>query len=400
MFFYNTNQELVQNVFSTTKEKPYPLLSFAKNHPTPFYLYNLLSLKKRLEFFKHHVSPARIFYAMKANGHLEILKLFIQEGLDVVSGGEIDLAIKAGFKGDQILFSGVGKTKSEIRKALHHRILQFHVESLPELIRIQRIAQSMKTQARIAFRLNPDVEVLDSHPYIQTGLREHKFGIQLSALPELKQILKSSPKELCLTGLSFHIGSQIKELQAIQKSIDKISQIYVEWQKEFPSLSNFDVGGGLGINYQSMDDKKESELIIDYGKMLKKLAKTIKGNLFTEPGRILTARYGCLISQVQYIKKTPTTSFAILDTGMHHLIRPCLYQSPHRIFPLLKRPGKKESYTIVGPICESADTFAKQLSLTQLKAEDYVAILDAGAYAYVMASTYNQHALPKQYCIK
>ena len=402
MFFYNKNQELTQNTLSPGEETQIPcnLLAFAQNHPTPFYLYNLPALKARVELFKKNILPARIFYAMKANSHPDILKLFHNEGVDVVSGGEIDLAVKAGFRGDQILFSGVGKTRLEIQNALQHNILQFHVESVPELVRIQKTAKSMGVSARVAFRLNPDVKVLHSHPYIQTGLREHKFGIELNKIPELKHILKSARGELTLTGLSFHIGSQIKDLGAIQASINKISEVYLELQKEFPSLSNLDVGGGLGVNYQSTDDKAEVKLITEYGNMLSSLSKKIKGNIFTEPGRILTARYGCLISRVQYIKKTSRATFAILDTGMHHLIRPCLYQSQHTILPLLKRPGEKIVYDIVGPICESSDIFAKHLPLTPLKEDDYVAILDTGAYGYVMASTYNQHPLPKQYCIK
>ena len=240
---------------------------------------------------------------MKANSHPEILKLFLNDGVDVVSGGEISLAIKAGFRGDQILFSGVGKTRQEIQNALQHNMLQFHVESVPELVRIQKTAKSMGTSARVAFRLNPDVKVLHSHPYIQTGLREHKFGIELNKIPKLKHILQTGREELTLTGLSFHIGSQIRELGAIQASMNKISEVYLELQKEFPSLSNLDVGGGLGINYQSTDEKPEVKLITEYGNMLKTLSKKIRGSIFTEPGRILTARYGCLLSQVQYIKK-------------------------------------------------------------------------------------------------
>ena len=333
---------------------------------------------------------------MKANSHPTLLKAFANEkiGVDIVSGGELHLALKAGFSGKDIVFSGVGKTENEIHEALKANILQFNVESLSELKSIATIAKSMDKKARVTFRMNPNVN-LDTHPYIKTGLREHKFGLDESELPKLKEIIKQYPSQLELYGLTLHIGSQIHNLKPLKKGIQKIHSLYKNLQQEF-DLKTLDIGGGLGIDYQNLTWETDLQLITDYGDFLKEFHKKFSGQILTEPGRILTGRFACLIGEIQYIKNTPYKNFIILNTGMHHFIRPCLYQAYHHITPLEQKTGTEQVYDVVGPICESSDTLGYARKFSGLKEKDFLAIWDAGAYGAVMASTYNTQALPKE----
>ena len=333
---------------------------------------------------------------MKANSHPRILKTFADEniGVDVVSGGEIQLALKAGFKGKDIVFSGVGKTKQEIQLALEKDILQINVESQSELKRIGELARSQKKKAQVAFRMNPNIDA-KTHPYITTGLRENKFGMDEENLLVLKEILHQYSDSLSLQGLTLHIGSQIQNLKPLKDSIRKIIEFYKELQKEF-DLKILDVGGGLGMDYKSDQMDLDLQAIKQYGSLLKEFSKEIKGQIITEPGRIITARSACLIGEIQYLKKTPYKNFVILNTGMNHLMRPCLYQAYHRFLPLQKREGDNVVYDVVGPICESSDVLGRDRLFTQLKEGDFLAIMDTGAYGAVLANTYNAHPLPKE----
>ena len=386
-------------LFLIQGKKTHNLLSLVQKTGTPFYLYDLTGLVERVKFFKKHISPAHLHYAMKANSHPEILKTLLKEGsgVDVVSGGEIALALKAGFSGQHIVFSGVGKTRAEIELALKSDILQFNVESASELERIAKTAADMSKKARVAFRMNPDIDI-DTHPYIKTGLREHKFGLEPEQLPKLKNILKKYSSHLSLHGLTLHIGSQIHDLKPLKSGILKIKSLYEDMQKEF-DLKTFDVGGGLGIDYKSSNWEMDLELIRDYGAFLNEISQTMKAQILTEPGRIIVGRFACLIAEVQYIKNNSYKNFAILNTGMHHLIRPCLYQAYHRILPLEKRKGPRQLYDVVGPICESSDVLGRDRVFSGLKEGDFMAILDAGAYGVVMASRYNAQSLPKEVLI-
>lgn len=388
--YINKQLHLIQN------KKIFNLLHLAQKTSQPFYIYDLDGLLERLRFFKQHISPAHIHYAMKANSHPTLLKAFAKEqvGVDIVSGGELLLALNAGFSGKDIVFSGVGKADMEIQKALQADILQFNVESISELKHIATIARSMNKKARIAFRMNPNVD-LDTHPYIKTGLREHKFGLDETHLPELKEMVKRYSSQLSLYGLTLHIGSQIHNLEPLKKGIQKIQSLYKNLQKEF-DLKTLDIGGGLGINYKNSIGETDLQLIKEYGDFLKELYKDFSGQILTEPGRILTGRFGCLIGKIQYIKNTPYKNFIILNTGMHHLIRPCLYQAYHKIIPLEKRTGPELVYDIVGPICESSDILGHNRTFRELKEKDYLSIMDTGAYGAVMASTYNTQELPKE----
>ena len=390
-FEYKKNHlHLVQGSHSVS------LMELAKQNAEPFYVYDRDALLERLRFFKKHIAPAQVFYAMKANSHPQILQAFAREniGVDVVSGGEIQLALKAGFTGKDIVFSGVGKTKQEIQLALEKDILQINVESLSELKRIGELARSQSKTAPVAFRMNPNINA-QTHPYITTGLRENKFGMDEENLLALKEILHQYSDSLSLQGLTLHIGSQIQNLKPLKDSIRKIIELYKQLQTEFP-LKILDVGGGLGIDYKSDHTDSDLQPIKQYGALLKEFSKGMKGQIITEPGRIITARSACLIGEIQYLKKTPYKNFVILNTGMNHLMRPCLYQAYHRFLPLQKREGDPTVYDVVGPICESSDVLGRDRLFTELKEGDFLAIMDTGAYGAVLANTYNAHPLPKE----
>jgi diaminopimelate decarboxylase len=381
----------------------------------PVYIYDLDDVERRFQALEKALCtlPHMIHYAMKANSHEQILRLLgkLGAGVDTVSGGEIKKALQSGIQADRIIFSGVAKTVAEIEFALQSKIKQINVESPEELLRIQQIARRLKTTAPIAFRLNPDVSP-NTHPYITTGFRENKFGMDESFIPELLQILGSRPSApttsttepppLQLRGLTMHIGSLLFDLGVIREAILKTVAV----QKAIISdrafgghrLDRLDIGGGLGINYETADDAEEFKLINDYGRMAIETLTNEKVEVLTEPGRIIVGRSGLLVGEVQYIKKAHSKTFAILNTGMNHLLRPALYQAKHRILPLSlplsKAQPEQISYDVVGPICESSDFFAKNLKLTPLKAGDFVGIADAGAYGFSMASQYNLQELP------
>ncbi len=369
--------------------RKHKLLSLAKKHGTPIYVYDLKALRKRLGFFQKHISPAHVHYAMKANSHPDILKVFLQAGagVDVVSGGEIKLALKAGFKGQDMVFSGVGKTKEEMELGLKVRILQFNVESVSELKRLAQISRQKNKKAPVAFRLNPEVNI-ESHPYIRTGLGEHKFGLQVEQIPLLKEVLKKHPSHLELKGLTTHIGSQIHDLSTLKSAVLKLKSLYKGLQKEH-DLKTFDVGGGLGVDYKSPDPNRDLTIIKEYGAFLKQVSKGLKAQILTEPGRILTARTACLIGEVQYLKSHAHKNFVILNTGMHHFMRPAFYQAWHNIWPLQKRAGESKMYDVAGPVCESADIIGKERVFSGLREGDFMAILDTGAYGAVLMSHYN-----------
>lgn len=374
------------------------LFVFSK-YQKPTYFYDLNYLKTRAQtFLKSAPSNSKSFYALKANSNLEILKLLksLGFGLDVVSQGEIERGLAAGFIGQDIIFSGVGKTAAEITFALQTKIHQFNVESLAELERIGKLSQKLNKPARIALRMNPEVPV-ETHPYIATGLRENKFGLDGQHLQQALQTLKSFPL-LNFVGLSQHIGSQIFDLNAISDAIDKLMQLKDQAEKMGFPVKRIDIGGGIGIYYDQDDEKKEIQFIQDYMTLAKNKLSLFKGEIQFEPGRCLVGHAGFIISQVQYIKSNSHKSFVILDTGMHHLIRPCLYQAYHNVLPVKKNPGNL-IVDIVGPICESSDVLAADRSITSVQQDDFVVIADCGAYGFSMASLYNSHALPNEICI-
>ncbi len=365
----------------------------------PAYIYDLDDIALRFHAMNNAFAGARhtIHYAMKANSNAAILRHLcaLGAGVDTVSGGEIARALAAGVPADRIIFSGVAKTHQEIQRALTARIKQINVESPQELLRIADIARQLGMVANVAFRLNPNVNP-KTHPYITTGFRDNKFGMDESFMPELSGILADSSKFLRLRGLTMHIGSLLFDLEVFREAIEKVIAVHDTFKAQGHALDRLDIGGGLGVDYDNADTAREFELIAEYGRMVIQATRGLDVELLTEPGRVLVARAGVLVGRVQYIKATAQKTFAILDTGMHHLIRPALYGATHRILPLIQGTGQQIMYDIVGPICESSDFLAKGVSLPQLKQGDCIAIADAGAYGFAMASQYNSHELPAE----
>ncbi|MNK96184.1 Diaminopimelate decarboxylase [compost metagenome] len=375
------------------------LLPLCANYARPIYVYDLQFLEQRFRKMSQALAGVKLFYAVKANPNAEVLQKLknLGAGADVVSLGEIKRALESGFAPEDIVYSGVGKTRHEIEEALRLGIYQINVESLPDLERIGEMAAERGVRASIALRLNPDISI-KTHPYIATGLKDNKFGMELSLIPELSAVLNKFSKSLSLVGVSLHLGSQMVEFAGYQEALLRLKSVYLDLQKQFPSLQRFDFGGGLGIFYDRQDLALEEELLGQYAEITLKTLSDLNCTLQSEPGRWLMGHCGVLISQVQYIKKTTHKTFVIIDSGMNHLIRPSLYEAHHEIAPLKKSSGAMIC-DVVGPICESSDFFAKDRSLTTLADGDFVAIMDSGAYGYSMASVYNLQELPLEICI-
>lgn len=390
------------------------LQELTKGFETPFFVYNANHIRSRFErmrsAYQNLALPVSIHYATKANCNPRIMSLLASLGAkaDVVSLGETNLAIQAGFSPQDILFSGVAKTTKEIEGALRLNVGQINVESLGELERIVRLAKlSGRTEANpfhLGLRLNPNV-CPETHPYITTGLQENKFGMEVEAIREAVAILKSAPF-LRLRGLSLHIGSQLLDLTALDEAIEAGKSVQDRLRAETRwDLDRFDVGGGLGIQYSKFDEGEELEVVDEHARLLEKhlkadIASGVLKEILTEPGRWLVARAGVLVTEVQYVKTTPHKTFVITDGGMNLLIRPALYEAQHRIEPLQRRhlsSPKLERVDVVGPICESADFLGRDRNLGEIQEVDRLAVFDAGAYGRTMASLYNQRGWPDEY---
>ena len=373
----------------------------------PFYLYDLDGILSRLKVFRESFSGLQnklsIHYAMKANSNRHIIRAFhrMGVGLDVVSGGEIRHGLNCGFKGGDMVFSGVGKTISEIELALKENVKQINVESVEELKRIADLAHRLGLKAPIALRLNPDVNP-QTHPYIRTGFKENKFGVDSHLLPEVRRILKDNKSTLNLKGLTIHVGSQIRNIAPIIDAIETVKTIYFDFCERGYNLTTMDIGGGLGINYHGEGEDMESDLALikEYGEKVSEIFDDWSCEVLCEPGRVLVGPFGFLFGEVQYVKRTPYKNFIILNTGMHHLMRPCLYQAHHRIEKLRAVEKERrpicELYDIVGPICESSDVLGFDRYLSEISQGDYMMICDVGAYGFSMANNYNHHDLPRE----
>lgn len=373
-------------------------LSRLQNIATPYFYYDLRILDATLNAVKSAIKdlPYYIHYAIKANSNSPVLHRIREAGfgVDTVSGKEIEWAIKHGFKGNQIAFAGVGKTDEEILIGLQHDVFTFNVESLAELNVIDELSKSENKIAKIAIRLNPNVDA-NTHHYITTGLDENKFGINIWELNTLFELLPKL-KNLELKGLHFHVGSQIRDLSVFKTLCNRVNELQREFNNRNIILEHINVGGGLGINYENPD----AEIIPDF-----KAYFTIFENflelrpeqkLHFELGRSIIGQSAALISKVLYIKKGIKTNFVILDAGMTELLRPALYQSSHYIQNLSKNDmPPSEKYDVVGPICESSDCFGKHILLPESKRGDIFAIRSVGAYGQVMSSQYNLRELAK-----
>lgn len=397
-FFYQQEKLKVGS-----QEQMLDLWELANQYPDPIYLYDLDAITSRYQQLEQALSGQRhsIHYAMKANSNLAILKHFLRLGsnVDTVSEGEIKKAIQSGFQPQQIIFSGVGKTKKEIQYAIDLGIKQINVESLQELERIANMASDSGQKIDIGIRVNPDVNP-NTHPYITTGFRENKFGLGIDHLDKVLNLISKTSSPVRLRGLSMHIGSQLFDLDCLRDAILIIKNLFHSLVGQGFQIDRLDIGGGLGIRYETDSEIEETNLICAFGKMVHETLSDIDAEILIEPGRILVARSGLLIGQVQYIKSTDVKNFAILNTGMHHLIRPALYGAHHRVLPLIKNNDPAKIYDVVGPICESSDFLAKNIELPLVRQDDYLAIADVGAYGASMASSYNSHSWPRELAIE
>lgn len=365
----------------------YPVRQFSKLE-TPFYYYDTGVLEFNIEKVRKTVEKFgfRMHYALKANANKIILDSMVAAGFgaDCVSGEEIEVAVKAGFPTASIAFAGVGKSDKEILTGLKYDIFSFNVESIQELVVINNLARQYGKTARIALRINPNVDA-KTHHYITTGIEESKFGINPWEFEEIIALLTSS-KNLNLVGLHFHIGSQITNLDVFKGLCSRVNQIQEWFSNKRIITEHINVGGGLGIDYTQPD------VLPDFDRFFQIFADhlTLRPGqlLHFELGRSLVAASGSLIARVLFLKKGIKTKFAILDAGMTELIRPALYQSYHKI-ENLSAQGQHEAYDVVGPICESSDCFGKALSLPPTKRGDLIAIRSTGAYGEVMSSEYN-----------
>jgi diaminopimelate decarboxylase len=387
------------------------LIEFSRANQLPAYIYDRRQIERRIQhFLKCKPENSSIHFALKANNNREVLKIMSQAGLgaDVVSLGEMNRALECGFKPEQIVFSGVGKSKHEIEAALRLGILQLNIESLPELLRLISLAKKLGKKAHVAIRVNPDMPI-HTHPYIQTGFRENKFGVDITELPEFVSLCVNNPDAVDLQGVTMHIGSQLFDLPVIGQAMQKLCDIFDEINSRVPSLRYLDFGGGLGVDYTKFSEEQDEARIAEYFHMVKKLAQNSRAKrILFEPGRALIARAGLLVTQIEYVKKTPYKNFLIVNTGMHHFMRPALYQAEHKVWPLtcgLKPVGLLKSeefknYDVVGPICESADVLVRSCRLpANLVEGDLLIISDVGAYGKTMSSSYNLQSDIEEYVL-
>lgn len=376
-FHYQDGQLFVEQV---------PVASIAERFGTPCYVYSKAAIEEQYFAFTNALQdlPYTLCYAVKANGNLAVLNLLARQGagFDIVSRGELERVLAAGGDAKKVIFSGVGKQRQEIERALSVGIACFNVESIAELQRIDQIAAEMGLIANVALRINPEVDV-KTHPYIATGLQENKFGIAsgdaLAAFQTAKRLAHCK-----LMGIACHIGSQLLELNALQTAIERMLSLVEQLREQDIELQTFDVGGGLGVRYRDEQPPHPSE----YANLLQRLMQGKKLCLILEPGRALLANAGILITRVEYLKKTSSKNFIITDAGMNDLIRPALYNAWQAVEPVMKSSGVTQCYDVVGPVCESADFLAKQRDLAVQEGE-LLAIMGAGAYGFVMSSNYN-----------
>ncbi len=375
----------------------YPTDKF-KDIPTPFYYYDLEVLRETLSEINAQTANSNfhVHYAMKANVNPKVLETIKNAGLgaDCVSGGEVQAAIDAGIPKGKIVFAGVGKADWEINLGLENDIFCFNVESIPELEVINELAIAKGKTACVALRINPNVSA-HTHHYITTGLSENKFGINLSELTKVTDLILQL-SNIKLIGIHFHIGSQITDMSSFQDLCLKVNEIQEFFDSKNIQLDHINVGGGLGISYEHPNHLA----IPDFESYFKVFRKYLKlrahQTLHFELGRAVVGQCGSLISRVLYVKEGSSKKFVILDAGFTELIRPALYQAYHRIENLSSNL-QDEVYDVVGPICESSDTFVKDYEMNQTKRGDIVALRSAGAYGEIMASQYNLRKLPKAY---
>ena len=376
-----------------------PLKRIAQEVGTPAYVYSLATLRRHYSVFDQAFAkaPHIVCYSVKANSNLALLSCFAKQGsgFDIVSGGELFRALKAGGDPRKIVFSGVGKKKQEIEYALNSGILMFNVESEEELTALNEVAAGIGKKAPISLRVNPDVDP-QTHPYISTGMKKAKFGVDIKKSVETYKRAVAM-KNVEVVGVDCHIGSQLTSVtpfvDALAKVREYLDRILVgEMRKEGAQIRYLDLGGGLGINYHD----ETPPLPADYAKAIIQGLEGLDITLILEPGRVIVGNAGILLTEVQYLKETETKKFVIIDAGMNDLIQPALYGSYQAIRPVVETKAETINADVVGPICESGDFFAKDRDVARPKRGDLLAVMSAGAYGFTMASNYNSHPKPPE----
>jgi diaminopimelate decarboxylase len=376
-----------------------PLGRIAKEVGTPCYVYSHAALIRQFRAFDgaFHNIPHVVAFATKANSNLAILRLVAREGggADIVSGGELYRALKAGIPPAKIVFAGVGKSREEIRYALESDILMFNVESSAELRVIDEVAEGLGRRARVALRINPDIDP-KTHPYISTGLKKSKFGISADrALDEYK--LASSLRHIEVVGVHKHIGSQLTDLAPFVDALKKVLMLVEALKGHGVTIRYINIGGGLGITYSDEIPPKPQQL----AEAISPLVRDLKCVLIMEPGRVIVGNAGVLLTRVLYTKEGEAKRFVIVDAAMNDLIRPSLYGAYHEIRPVRERSGgKRHVVDVVGPVCESGDFLAKDREMLDVEDGDLLAVMSAGAYGFVMSSNYNSRPRVPEVLVK
>jgi len=374
----------------------------AGKYGTPLYVYSRNTLISHYRKIKEAFSPINpmICFSMKANSNLAICKALVREGagLDVVSGGELYRAFKTGVSSRKIVYAGVGKTEKEIEIAIRHHIFFFNVESIPELELINRAAGRLGIRQKAAIRINPDIKA-GTHKYITTGHGENKFGIDFKTAKKIF-LRKSRYKDLNISGIHIHIGSQIVDAGPFVRAIERIAGFIKDLENHGVAIRWLNIGGGLGIIYS----RERPQTAKEYAKAVLPVLKKVKASIILEPGRFIVGNAGVLVTRIQYIKETPSKNFAIVDAGMNDLIRPSLYEAYHEILPV-----KSSSYScskeirvfdVVGPICESGDFLGKDRKFISLREGDLLSVMGAGAYGFSMSSNYNSRPRPAEVMVE
>ncbi len=380
-------QELLQYRNSKLFWNDVALQDVVQKLTTPAFVYSKALLTGRFRAFQSCFPNGRLHFAMKANHNEGLLKHLQSIGshIDVVSIGEAEKAIHCGFKPDQILFSGPGKTQKEINQALEWGLYQINVESADEILKIKKTGKL----AKIGLRWTPGLDV-KTHPFIKTSHTDTKFGLSYEEIDQLIPAILKDP-HLKLQGFSLHLGSQILDLTDFDLAFGSYLEMIKGLQKKYPALElkTLDIGGGLGLNYQNSDIDADLARLEEYKKIVNKHFADVPFQMLFEPGRFLVARSGGIVTEVQVVKKTKNKKIVVLDAGMNNLMRPVLYQAHHTVLPLTERTGEKELVDLVGPLCESSDFIALDREMPSLQVGDRLWVADCGAYGSSMASDYN-----------
>ena len=380
------------------------LADLAREFGTPLYVYSAAHILSRFDLFRSQFSDQAhsICYALKANSSLALLKLLAREGagFDIVSGGELERVQRACPEAlSRVVFSGVGKQVWEMDRALRANILLFNVESEAELEALGDRAKALGVSARFALRVNPDV-LAHTHPYISTGLRQHKFGIEIERARAIYQAARSRAG-LEAAGVSVHIGSQIRDVEPFAAALSRAADLMGELRTDGHDIRYIDVGGGLGVSYDPAEDFRAEAVVARYAEALRPILSAVNAHLLLEPGRFLVSQAGGLLTHILLVKQSGEKTFLVTDAGMNDLIRPSLYEAYHGVVPVLEpRDSATEVVDVVGPVCETGDFLARDRKLPIMSRGDLALILDAGAYGMSLASNYNTRVRPAEVLIE